>query len=136
MELEKEEEIKYQSNTSKALILCVRTTYEPACPVCVPAASHRCLLLTGSFNTPTATLPEGFLVTRVPAYVRVRATLFESSAGRDVTRLPPCAPMCPVCVPAPPGVFLPVRTLQFNSQWFQVKSIHKQQTPIRELDLT
>ena len=66
MELEKEEEIKYQSNTSKALILCVRTTYEPACPVCVPAASHRCLLLTGSFNTPTATLPEGFLVTRSP----------------------------------------------------------------------
>ena len=103
MELEKEEEIKYQSNTSKALILCVRTTYEPACPVCVPAASHRCLLLTGSFNTPTATLPEGFLVTRSPRrYASERRFLNhppEDRRARDY----PCAPMCPVCVPAPPG---------------------------------
>ena len=45
MELEKEEEIKYQSNTSKALILYVRTAV-----LCVPAASHRYLLLTGSFK--------------------------------------------------------------------------------------
>ena len=65
-----------------------------------------------------------------------------------VIRVPLCARVsrvCPVCVPAPPvvflrymlpGVFLPVHVCALGSQ---VKSIHKQQTTIRkpiELDLT
>ena len=74
-----------------------------------------------SFTAPIPTGTEAAAVRAVAATAVARAVPLASLEpaatdgrglvgldGREVCLCDPCAPVCPVCVPAPPGVFLPV----------------------------